>query len=254
MPNDDFYIGYLAQAPTGLAKKMRTIVLGIVGVVAITGAVVAAMQQPFYPSTYEFLQYRMFEGVVSEAPYPTLVVERPGVHEEVSTHSRFYLVSEGKHGAQEAVAGMEGKRVRLEGSLIYRDDQTMIELVPGTVEEVSAAIDSTVQTAGISLGTHTLVGEIVDSKCFLGIMNPGNLKPHRACASLCIRGGIPPVLAVRDRAGRATYLMLQGPNGRSVNEDVLDKIAEPVEITGEVVRYDNLFVLKADPASYARLH
>jgi len=254
MPNDEFYIGYLAQAPTGLGKKVRTMVIGIVAAVAVIGAVVAAMQQPFYPSTYEFLQYRAFEGVISEAPYPVLVVERPGVHEEAASHSRYYLVSEGKFGAQEAVAGMEGKRVRLEGSLVYRDDQTMIEVLPETVEEVSAVADSTIQTAGVSLGTHTLVGEIVDSKCFLGLMNPSNLKPHRACASLCIRGGIPPVLAVRDREGRATYLMLQGPNGRSVNEEVLDKVAEPVEITGEVVRYDDLFVLKADPASYERLH
>ena len=40
------------------------------------------------------------------------------------------------------------------------------------------------------LGAVTLTGEIVDSKCFLGVMNPGNLKPHKACAIRCISGGI----------------------------------------------------------------
>lgn len=253
MPNDDFYIGYLAQAPQGLAKKVRLYILLLLGAAAVTAVVVVAMQQPFYPSTYEFLNYRSFEGVISESPYPTLLVDRPGEPGEDAPHSRYYLVAEGKHGAQEAVSGLDGKRVRLEGTLVYRDDQTMLEIVDGTVEEVSAA-DTLALAAGKSLGTHTLVGEIVDSKCFLGVMNPGNLKPHRACASLCIRGGIPPVLAVRDRAGRASYLMLQGPNGQTVNEEVLDLVAEPVEITGEVIRYDNLLVLKADPASFQRLH
>ena len=48
-----------------------------------------------------------------------------------------------------------------------------------------------------SLGKQTFVGEIVDSKCFLGVMNPGRLTPHRACAIRCISGGVPPVLLVR---------------------------------------------------------
>jgi len=43
-----------------------------------------------------------------------------------------------------------------------------------------------------SLGTQTLVGEIVDSKCFLGVMNPGQLTTHRACAIRCISGGVRP--------------------------------------------------------------
>jgi hypothetical protein len=30
-------------------------------------------------------------------------------------------------------------------------------------------------------------------------------------------------------------------------------VAEPVEVTGRVLRYDNLLVLEADPDSYRRL-
>ena len=48
-----------------------------------------------------------------------------------------------------------------------------------------------------SLGVATLRGEIVDSKCYLGAMKPGDQKTHKACATLCIRGGIPPVLVER---------------------------------------------------------
>jgi hypothetical protein len=84
-------------------------------------------------------------------------------------------------------------------------------------------------------------------------MNPGELKPHRACAARCISGGIPPVLCVRDDAGRASYFFLVSAAGAPVNQDVLDFVAEPVEVTGEVVRSGDDLVLRADPASYRRL-
>jgi hypothetical protein len=58
----------------------------------------------------------------------------------------------------------------------------------------------------VSLGTQTLIGEIVDSKCYLGVMNPGALIPHRACAIRCISGGIPPVLLVRQSDRSAALL------------------------------------------------
>jgi hypothetical protein len=31
-------------------------------------------------------------------------------------------------------------------------------------------------------------------------------------------------------------------------------VAEPVEITGEVIQYENLLVLKADPQTYRKLN
>jgi hypothetical protein len=102
-------------------------------------------------------------------------------------------------------------------------------------------------------GLVTLVGEIVDSKCFMGVMKPGNLKTHRACAARCVSGGIPPVLVVRDEKGRASYLLLTDADGRRVNERVLDRIAEPLEITGRLRRHGDLLELRADPATYVRV-
>ena len=110
-----------------------------------------------------------------------------------------------------------------------------------------------VPAARISLGRRTFIGEIVDSKCFLGVMNPGQLKPHRACAVRCISGGVPPVLLVRQTDGTARYLLLVAPDGQPVNQRVLDLVAEPVEITGEVERQGELLVLRADPKSYRPL-
>ena len=104
-----------------------------------------------------------------------------------------------------------------------------------------------------SLGERVLRGEIVDSKCYLGVMKPGRGKPHRACAVRCISGGIPPVLMVRDTAGIASYFLLTDLDGGALNDRILDLVAEPVEIRGEVLQYDNLLVLRAAPRDIQRL-
>lgn len=84
-------------------------------------------------------------------------------------------------------------------------------------------------------------------------MNPGQLTPHRACAIRCISGGIPPVLLVRQKHGPAIYLLLVSTDGMPVNKQVLDMVAEPVKITGEVERQGEMLILRADPASYERV-
>jgi hypothetical protein len=226
------------------------LLLAVVAVAIPLG--VAVGQGSFAAAVFEFGVVRSFEGVVREHPYPTLEVTRPAVTGGAAT-SRFYLVARGKHGAGDGVAGLDGRRVRLEGSLIYRDDQTMIELVPGSVTPVDGAPGAAAEAGGDrSFGTRTLRGRIVDSKCFLGVMKPGSGKTHRACANLCIRGGIPPLFVVEDGAGPAAYLLLVGVDGGAVNREVLDVVDLPLEITGEVVRSGDLWILRADPATYRR--
>jgi hypothetical protein len=62
-------------------------------------------------------------------------------------------------------------------------------------------------------------GEIVDSKCFLGVMNPGEGTVHCDCARVCLRGGIPPMLLIRGaRAEEALVLLVDAagaPVGRA---------------------------------------
>ncbi len=249
--DEEFYIGYLDKAPKGIGTFTRKVVFGLIGTAVAVSIALVLGQQGFYPSTFEFLQYRTFEGTLVEHPYPMLRVLRPGEGGNVPTYSHYYLVSEGKFGAQDATEGLDGQRVRLEGALIYRDDQVMIELKPGTL--ASTGVGERAALEERSLGAYTLTGEIVDSKCYLGVMNPGNHKPHRACAVRCISGGVPPMLFVKDDRGRMSYLLLQGAGGEQVNHQVLDRVAEPVEITGEVVQRGEVLILLADPSTYRRL-
>ncbi|MEM7586762.1 MAG: hypothetical protein AAF560_25455 [Acidobacteriota bacterium] len=249
-PRDELYTGYLPTAPDGIARRVRSAVVLLFVLTVAVALVLVFGQRGFSAAIYEFLVFRDFSGVISEEPYPTLAVERPGALNGEAT-SRMYLVAEGKFGAEDEVAGLDGQHVQLQGALIYRDDQTMVEIKQGSVAASgeSAAAASTVR----DLGTATFVGEIVDSKCFLGIMKPGNTKPHRACATRCIAGGIPPVFLLSDDSGPAAYLMLVDAEGGAVNQEVLDMVAEPLEITGRIRQIDDLFVLEADPSTYRRV-
>ena len=103
------------------------------------------------------------------------------------------------------------------------------------------------------MGTFTLRGEIVDSKCYFGTMRPGSGSVHRTCAVRCIAGGVPPVFVIRDEFGNTMSFLLVASDGSSVNDRVRSLVADPVEIRGRVSRLDDLFVLSADPAEYRRL-
>lgn len=245
---DEFYVGYLPEAPPALAQRTKSVILGLFALVAVVAVALATSQRPAAVSFFEFGAPRTFEGVVDLEPYPMLRVDRPGAR----VPSRYYVVALFKHGADEQLAPFAGQRVRLEGTLIHRDDQTMLELVDGTVEAIDAGPQQ-VSNRRV-LDTVTLRGEIVDSKCHLGVMKPGERKPHRACAELCIRGGIPPIfLLTDDNDLPVRHLMLVGNDGRALNAEVLDFIAEPLEITGRVERLDDLWVLAAEPDTFERL-
>src|SRR5882672_4538516 len=125
---NDFYVGYLPKAPTALAGFVRKIIVVLSVVVMTMALTLVITQKPFANSTFEYGKVRSFEGVIRAQPFPTLLVARPGEIGQQDKYSRYLLVAPGKHGADELVAGFDGKPVRLEGQLIYREGGTMIEV------------------------------------------------------------------------------------------------------------------------------
>jgi hypothetical protein len=138
--------------------------------------------------------------------------------------------------------------------LIQRGGSRQLEIMPGSVRPLDApGADAPPRGAPAEdLGVRTLAGEIVDSKCFLGVMNPGSRKVHRACAVRCISGGIPPLLFVRDPSGAETHYYLTGPRGEPIGRAILDRVAEPVEATGRASRLDGLLYLSVEPGAIRR--
>lgn len=251
--NDEFYIGWEAKAGPGVRKTVRKVVLELLLLALICSVALAVSQRMIGQSAFEWGISKSFSGILQTQPCPHLVVPRPGNAGGLPQFSTYYLVAPWKFGLdREALAPLSGKSVTLKGTLIYRGNQTMIETKPEWIQadEQSSGIPS---PPAAQLGKQTLVGEIVDSKCFLGVMNPGQLTPHRGCAIRCISGGVPPVLLVQRKDGQAFCFLLVASDGTPVNQQVLDMVAEPVAITGEVERQGDLLILRADPATYRRV-
>ncbi len=254
--NDEFYIGWENRAPGGISSRVRRVVVFLLVLVIGLGVLLALTQRNIGVSVFEWGKVKSFTGILQRHPYPHLLVPRPGASDGSTPFSSYYLVKPFKFGLDDATASrFDGQAVSLNGTLIYRGAQTMIEVVADSiqpVEDPEGRLSKTQATTRVSLGRQTLIGEIVDSKCYLGVMNPGALIPHRACAIRCISGGIPPVLLVRQTNGPALYFLLVSSEGQPVNKEVLDLVAEPVEITGEVEHQGWLLILRADPATYQR--
>ena len=251
---DDFYVGYLPDAPQGLGRWLRLVIPALLVLVAVVAAILVTRQDRFGTGVFEFGVERELTGIVLELPYPTLFVLQSEGSSTGAEHEPLLLVALGKHGPSELVGGMHGQPVRARGTLVYRDGRAMLEVhgaEPLSSEHAGSL--SVAPEAGIDRGEVTLTGEIVDSKCYLGVMKPGHTKPHRGCAVRCISGGIPPLLLVVEPDGSARHLLLASTRGEMIHAEVLPFVSERVEITGRVRAYGDLEVLHADPLTYRRV-
>jgi hypothetical protein len=242
---NEFYVGYLPKAPVGISRRIRAVVIALMAIAIIGAFTFAAVQRTFAPAIFEYGKQRSFEGIIERKPFPTLLVKRPGSPGSGSSH--YLLVAEGKHGADEEVAAFEGKSVRLNGTLIYRGNQTMIEVVRGSIS-VEGTADA-LPVAEKMLGTFELSGEIVDGKCYLGVMNPGSGKVHRDCAARCLSGGVPILFATNNFRGEPAVLQLTDSNQKPLPKPAfLDHVGQPVRLKGTVLENRDTLIFEIDPS------
>ncbi|MHC4262932.1 MAG: hypothetical protein ACYSWX_10455 [Planctomycetota bacterium] len=252
--DDDFYVGYLERMPTSVGTRVRRTIVLIAALAVLTATALAVRQRATGDGTYEFGIDRPFAGHVELVPYPTLRVPRPGAD---AGYSRYPVVAFAKFGAHEALAPHQGEWVELRAALVHRDSVTMLELVDGSVTPTTPPATLPAEPEAAPRRPIEVEGEIVDSKCFLGAMKPGLGRSHKACAELCVRGGIPPLMVGLqidgERSGEFVKALLVGPGGTTLNAAVLPLIAESVRVRGELEERDGLHLLHTDPGRIERL-
>jgi hypothetical protein len=218
----EFYVGHLPM-PAGLKRTIRRLVMAHGVLVVVVASILIIGQSPFTASVFEFQQYRDLRGTLLTEPYPALAIR--------GQDPPWLLVGPGKHGAGD-LRQWSGRDVALKGERIYRPggraEDHMIELMPGSL---TARGDGIAVQGLENLGEVQLTGEIVDSKCYFGVMNPGAGKVHRDCAVRCISGGVPPAFLVRDSTGNIVTLLLA-----NWKRELLEHVAEPVTIRGRLSR------------------
>lgn len=242
----EFFVGYQPAPPPGIQHFLRRIVAGLFAGSAMIVGVLLIGQQPFAMSTFEYGTVRHFTGDLSLDPHPRLR-NATMLEEDGEQAARDYLlVAPGKHGADELLAEYEGARVRLSAQRIYRDGMFMLEVVPDSVKRQGepAAPRALLR----ELGELAVTGEIVDSKCYLGVMNPGAGKVHRDCAARCLSGGLPPIFVSTEGMKYVLVDRMLQPFQRDALQPF---IAERITIHGTVFQDDGQLLMAIDPATLA---
>ncbi len=241
------YVGYL-PAPREHRDTVR-LALPLILVLLAVVASLAALAQRSPGNAIWHVDTNSWTGTILADPQPMLIVTEP------TGPSVILLVAEGKHGLRDRITPFDRTTATIKGTLLERDHRRMIEVAssPDAIATVATTPDTPPREIPkpTSLGSITITGEVIDPKCYLGAMKPGEGKAHRACAILCIQGGIPPMLLARDAAATPTYYLLTDTQGRPATIDtVRDYVGSQTTITGTHEQLADLHILRADTYSH----
>lgn len=245
-PREPFFVGW-ATPPQGLRGFLVWVAAGLVGLFAALGYLLAATQDDPGDGAFRFDWSRQtVVGVLESRPYPLLHVLES---ERFPQGHTLLLSGNGKRGAQDRSAALDGRLVRASGIVLKRGELDMLQL-RGGAEGLSAAEGTEAALPEVQpLGRWRITGEICDGKCYAGAMRPGRGLAHKACANLCLNGGVPPVFVATDDIDGMPFLLMADAEGGPVTERILDHTATLVEIEGAVERRGGLLVFRIDPES-----
>lgn len=242
-----FFVGY-AKMPKALKRFYTVIAFLVIGLAVITSLAIANAQKSAGTGVWQTEQTVTVTGLLTVAPYPVLQVTTDA---GIESH---LVVMTGKFGADVIAEPHHNRHVSVTGYAISRGGWNMLEL-SGPDDIVLADTDAAAVTVPTqSLGSTTLSGEIIDSKCFLGVMKPGAGPVHRACAELCLLGGIPPMLVVQDpgTGDRYGYMVIQS-DGSSAATSLASRAGTQATFSGELIQHGDLLYLKLDNSQLAAL-
>lgn len=242
---DEFYIGYLPKAPGKTARVIVSTVVTLIIVVFSVCVLLVTNQRKFSKGVFEFGQLSAVEGVLSLDPIPNIRILEEGKSKMIM------LVGFGKMGALPTITELEkrgGKTlnnqfVSLRGTRIYDHGKELLQITFEDNYNIAAKPlpENFPAISEKTLGKNSFVGEIVDPKCYFGVMKPGEGKPHRSCAIRCIAGGIPPVFAIGNVDDDFVIL-----TGEKINEEIIPLVGDAVQLEGEVIEVADWKIMKVN--------
>ncbi|MFO1512851.1 MAG: hypothetical protein U1F83_08075 [Verrucomicrobiota bacterium] len=107
-----------SEGAPGIGKTVRRAVVVVLILALLVPVVLAISQRMIGVSVFEWGNRKTFNGVLQAAPYPHLLVSRPGNVGSQQQFSTYYLVASWKFGLKPGdIATFDGKSVTLQGTL-----------------------------------------------------------------------------------------------------------------------------------------
>ncbi|MEM7191158.1 MAG: hypothetical protein AAF439_16215 [Pseudomonadota bacterium] len=243
---EPFFVGYL-PAPNPLRRFLLGAGIGSVAAFAAGAAMIGATQDD--PGSGAFrgdFGRQTVTGVLELKPYPLLRVTRG--NERIPDGHTLMLSAAGKRGLMGRAGNLDGKLVTVSGILLKRGELDMLQVRGGKQGLAAAEGEAPPQTRE-DLGRWRLAGEICDGKCLAGAMRPGRGLAHKACANLCLVGGIPPVFVSTQPVDGSEFLLIGGPDGSELPQAAYDRVGEFISVEGTIERRGDVLVFTIDPAT-----
>lgn len=251
---DPFFIGF-APPPDALRPFLLGLAGGLILLFAALGWLLGAAQDDPGAGSFRFDWGRQtVVGVVDAHPYPVIHVLASET-ERYAPGDAILLSGQGKRGVQDRAEALHGQVAVATGVGLRRGALDMIQ-ARGGAAGLAAPEDAAAAPAGalptpVDLGRWRLTGEICDGKCLAGAMRPGAGLAHKACAVLCLDGGVPPVFVSTAPVEGEVFFLIGDARGGPVPRDLLVWTAGLVTLEGRIERRGDLMVFLADPASAA---
>ena len=241
-----FYVGYF-PVPAPLRALLLGVALVFIGAMAALGLAVGATQDD--PGAGAFradFGRQTITGVIDLTPYPMVHVTQG--NDRIKTGHTMMLSGPGKNGIQTRAAKLEGQLATVSGIVLERGTIHMLQVAGGR-RGLSAAEGSAAEVPSEDLGRWKLAGEICDGKCLTGAMRPGRGLAHKACANLCILGGVPPVFVSTQPVAGSEFLMIGSAQGAGLSARMLDHVGQYISVEGQVERRGNILIFLVDDST-----
>ena len=235
---EPFFIGWAA-----MPRPMQGFMLGLAACLVVFAGVAAYVLGATQgdPGNGGYLGSAQATGILEARPYPVLYVTQS---DRFASGTALILSGAGKNGVQRFAEPLDGKMVRAEGVRMQRGN------LDGIVLSSLSAIDGKgALPERRSLGRWRLTGEICDGKCLNGTMRPGRGLAHKACANLCLLGGVAPVFVSTDKVDGTEFFLMGDASGGPLDQDVLDHTAVLIEVEGRIEQRGSLKLFLIDPTT-----
>lgn len=240
-----FFVGYFKKVPADVrALMIGFIVFFVAGMASASVFLSLSTESPGAGSYADELHGEHLIGTMEVKPYPILRVPGDGT----KPARAIMLAGSGKFGVDERALPLVGKTAQVGGIFVKRGDLEMLLIGGGDDLKAAGAQSPAIQVVPASqdLGRWRLTGEICDGKCGAGAMKPGKGLAHKACANLCISGGVPPVFVSTAPVDGHIFFMLAAKDGGPMPAALLDKTSVPVVLEGTIERRDDLLIFKVE--------
>ncbi|MEO9684872.1 MAG: hypothetical protein ABJR46_01420 [Tateyamaria sp.] len=242
--NKPFFVGYL-QAPGALRRFLLATCFLFMAAFAALGLTLGVAQDDPGPGAFRFDYGRQtVTGVIELTPYPLVRVTEG--NDRIKKGTTLMLSGSGKSSVDARAIPLDGKLAKVSGVVLERGDLNMLQLRGGK-NGISGVEGDAPEQEKEPLGRWKLAGEICDGKCLAGAMRPGRGLAHKACANLCLIGGVPPVFVSSQAVDGSEFLLITGPDGVALPVSAYDNVGQFISLEGDVERRGDLLVFSMDP-------